>query len=180
MKHRPKTVWYTLIATCFYVGRFPRIPGSISSLLCYPLYYTILETSCTLQEVSNKFYLLLTLLILLGLISISYFQKASNTHDDQSIVIDEVIGQTLTIAISLKWLVYIADRLFFLKGYMGMHTIIFTIAFILFRYFDIRKPFVIGYVNDRIHGAMGVILDDILAAFFASGIIYIFYKILAY
>jgi len=169
--------WYSIIATFFFVGKFPGIPGTVGSLSCYPLYYLIIHYSQAISEVYNKFYMLLALLTLLATIAINQFQKVTNTCDHSYIVIDEVIGQMLTLAISLEWLIYIKHNLSFLLGY-DYYSIIFLISFLLFRYFDIRKPFIIGYINNKMKTPLGVILDDILAAFGASGVIFIIYKCL--
>ena len=123
-----------------------------------------------------KSQLLLTALVLLvvGLIAVKKFQKATNTYDHSYIVIDEVIGQLLTLCISLDWLFHLSSLI---PANISSKNLSFLIALVTFRYFDIKKPLIIDYVNRKYKGAFGVIFDDILAAIFASISIYVVYLI---
>lgn len=167
--------WYSTIATFFFIGRLTNMPGTIGSFLCYPLYYLITHCSQTTTAV----HVLLLIIIISGLMAIKKFQEVTDTYDHSYIVIDEVIGQMLTLIISINWLEYIIYNVPFLLRHNNS-LIIFLIAFALFRYFDIKKPWIIGYVNDNIKTPIGVILDDILAALAASVVILIFYKCFFY
>ena len=120
--------------------------------------------------------LLLTILVLfiIGLIAVKKFQKTTNTYDHSYIVIDEVIGQLLTLYISLNWLSHLSHLI---PLNISEKNLIFLIALATFRYFDIKKPLIIDYVNRKYKGAFGVIFDDILAAIFASVSIYVVYLV---
>jgi phosphatidylglycerophosphatase A len=80
-------------------------------------------------------------------------EKAWRCHDDKSIVIDEVVGQ-MAVAI-------------FLPPTMELYIA----AFVLFRLFDIWKPGPVGWIDKNLHGAFATLLDDLLAAVFASFIL---------
>ena len=78
-----------------------------------------------------------------------------NTDDPQEIVIDEVIGQMLTLlAIPIYETLYPLPTMYYCAA-----------AFLLFRLFDIWKPYPISYVDNNIKGPLGIMLDDILAQY---------------
>ena len=166
--------WYTLISTFFFVGKFPKMPGTAGSLICMPIYFFVLSSSVSYEAAASKMLFLLIVCTLMALPAITKFQKVTNTYDHSYIVIDEVIGQFLTLCICTEWLFYIGNLL---PITFSVRSLSFFSAFILFRYFDIHKPLIIGYVNNHFKGAMGVILDDVLAALAASGVVYVIYHI---
>ena len=86
----------------------------------------------------------------LGLWASKHFERMVREKDSGMIVIDEVVG---------VWIAMI-------PAVLTPHSI--GIAFVLFRLFDIWKPWPISYLDKKIHGAMGVMLDDVLAGVFAA------------
>jgi len=79
------------------------------------------------------------------------------SDDPQEIVIDEVVGQMLTlIAIPIYETLYPLPTLYYCAA-----------AFLLFRLFDIWKPYPISYVDNDVKGALGIMLDDILASIYS-------------
>ena len=97
---------------------------------------------------------MLVILFLWSLILLNYSYKNNlfDNIDDKSIVIDEIIG-------------YLSFMIFF-----DINITNIIIGFLLFRFFDILKPFPISYVDKKIKNSFGVIFDDLLAGFF-SGIL---------
>ena len=163
--------WYSVISTWFYVGKLPA-PGTCGSIAVYPLYYFIVMHSNSLSNTKSKLLLAIITFCIIGSFAIKKFQKTTNTYDHSYIVIDEVIGQLLTLYISLEWIYNLIKKIpFFIN--ISTSTLIFLIALIPFRYFDIKKPLIIDYVNRKYKGAFGVIFDDVLAAIFASITIYV-------
>ena len=78
-------------------------------------------------------------------------------NDPQEIVIDEVIGQMLPLlAIPIYEILYPLPTMYYCAA-----------AFLLFRLFDIWKPYPINYVDNNIKGSLGIILDDILASVYS-------------
>ncbi len=76
-------------------------------------------------------------------------------HDDSSIVWDEVAGMLITmLAVPLSW-----------------QTLL--MGFVLFRFFDILKPWPISYLDKHVHGGFGIMIDDVLAGLFALFIIHL-------
>lgn len=100
--------------------------------------------------ITNSLIVLLTAIVLffVGLKSVEELEKRLPDHDSSFIVIDEVVAILICIALLPK-------------DYLYLNLVI---VFVLFRYFDAKKPWIIGYIDKNIKGAMGVMLDDILAA----------------
>ncbi|MFL2679151.1 MAG: phosphatidylglycerophosphatase A [Alphaproteobacteria bacterium] len=131
-----------LFSMGFGIGKFPLFPGTIASLLTLPVIWYL-----------NKILEFKTLLILIffyTLISIYFVNiciKNLKDKDPKYIIVDEQIGQAVALL------------------FCDQKIVEFLISFILFRIFDIIKPFPINYV-DKIKNSLGVILDDILAGIF--------------
>ncbi len=171
--------FYTLIATWFFIGRLRIAPGTLGSIAAYPVYYIMAEGSTTLRELELSLAITTAVLCLMGIWAISRFQRTTKTFDHSCVVIDEVVGTLLTVTISYTWLADLARWLqsnYFVS--MRVRDLIFIIGLVVFRYFDIRKPLLIGLVDRNVKNAFGVMLDDLLAALFASGTIYIAYLLL--
>ncbi len=131
--------------TFFYLGLSPKAPGTVGTfggaLAGYGILYFF----------SNQTLFLAT--ILLSLVSVSVindYEKKSKTHDDKSIVIDEVAGIWLTFVISHQ------------------SDISFILGIIFFRIFDIWKPSFIGRIDKTVKGGWGVMGDDLLAGLVAG------------
>ena len=165
--------WYSVISTWFYVGKLPA-SGTFGSIATYPIFYYILMHSSSYANAKSQLLLTALVLFVVGLVAVKKFQKATNTYDHSYIVIDEVVGQLLTLCISFDWLFHLSDLI---PVNISNNNLSFLIALAIFRYFDIKKPLIIDYVNRKYKGAFGVILDDILAAIFASISIYVVYLI---
>ena len=101
---------------------------------------------------------LITLIIFFySFIAINNSFDVFKTDDPQEIVIDEVVGQMFTLlAIPIYETLFPIPIIYYCTG-----------AFLLFRLFDIWKPYPIGYVDDNIKGALGIMLDDILASVYS-------------
>lgn len=125
----------------FGVGLISFMPGTWGSLLGLAFVY-ILST----MSFNGEAQVCITLFVgLLSWILIAIYEKCSHTHDDQQVVIDEVVGIFVCfLGISIYW-----QSLF--------------VGFVLFRFFDIVKPFPISWADQNIPGAFGTLFDDVLA-----------------
>ena len=139
------------LITMFGIGRISKMPGTIASFVTCIFYYL-----CIIFGVHIKFLLIAFLVILVS--SIIFINKCSSNFteiDAKEIVIDEFLGQSLPI--------------FFLyhplqKGDpFGGALVYLIMCFILFRFFDILKPFPINLVDKKMKNGFGVVLDDLLA-----------------
>ena len=142
---------YELIATIFFLGKIPIAPGTIGSLVTTIFFYAFLQKTSVSQIL-----LIIFLIFILALIAVSAYTKGLRDKDKSEIVIDEVIGQL----ISLTPIIWYKDSL--------NNIIIFIcVSFFLFRFFDIFKPQPIKYF-DQINKAWAVIFDDCVAGLFAA------------
>ena len=144
-----------IFATFFGVGFLAFAPGTWGSLFGLILFfYTNIYLSINVQ-----FFYLLLLTIILVAILVCYFatkQLSDNEKDQKSIVIDELAG---------VWIAFIP-----VSGIVMMQDFLTysVLAFLLFRVFDIWKPYPIGYIDKRIKNYLGVVLDDLVAGLYAA------------
>ena len=139
------------LITMFGIGRISKMPGTIASFVTCIFYYL-----CIIFGVHIKFLLIAFLVILVS--SIIFINKCSSNFteiDAKEIVIDEFLGQSLPI-----FLLYHPLQ----KGDPIEGALVYLImCFILFRFFDILKPFPINLVDKKMKNGFGVVLDDLLA-----------------
>ncbi|PAF45116.1 phosphatidylglycerophosphatase A [Helicobacter sp. 11S02596-1] len=145
-----------LFLTLFYSGKSHVAPGTMGSLLALiigaPILYFSAET-------------LFLLAIFIGIIAVKQIdldEKNGGTHDDKSIVIDELVGLWLAM------------------GMAGFSLVGIFLAFGFFRLYDIWKPSYIGKIDREITGGLGVVGDDALAGLLAGISTLIIIKILSY
>ena len=143
-----------LISTLFYAGYFPKAPGTFGSLVSLPIIFVICY--------NFGFEGLLLAIAVALLISFFAIKKVLSypEHDPSFVVIDEFIGQSVTFLLIAIMLEY------------NTNIVPYIIGFVLFRLFDITKPFPVSYADKKIKNALGVILDDIFAGFYATIILY--------
>ncbi len=175
-----------LLATFFYIGKIKYCPGTFGSLVAFPLGYLIFyycqeshivfsfaNFSLPYAEVITILIIVslsVGLLFIIGVYSSSLYSKYIMKDDPKEVVIDEVVGQLLTIILSFFSVVFINYS--GLTKYLSAQTInwlfLFILPFILFRFFDIIKPWPINWFDKNIKGGIGIMLDDVIAAVFAS------------
>ncbi len=144
------------IATFFYIGFLRPAPGTWGSIAAIVLAYTFM---ITMGFSSFLFILLFTIIV--GFWSTKdYIKKSSEKSDPSEVVIDEVIGQWITV-LPIGYILEIDE---FLKDGLWF---VWLWAFVCFRFFDIMKLGLIGWA-DNLDGALGVLLDDILAGIAAG------------
>jgi len=173
--------WYTLISTWFYIGRIPFAPGTLGSIATYPLYLCIAKLNIIPQHKIFCLYFLAAFFTIIGYIAVRKFQIVYKVKDHKSIVIDEVVGQLLILAISAKWIMSNSTIINLVNTSiypLSNTNISFLISLAVFRFFDIKKPLYIWYIDKKITNAFGVILDDIMAAVWGSAFLYILCRFL--
>jgi len=139
-----------LFITFFGSGLAAKAPGTAGSLAALIVGVLLLEV----VPMQTMFMLTLAITII-GIFEINKYEKATNTHDDKSIVIDEVAGMWIT----LMFAVASAKTLEFAYAY----EIAIVLSFGAFRLFDIWKPSLIGTIDRKVKGGLGVMGDDLLA-----------------
>jgi phosphatidylglycerophosphatase A len=141
-------------ATGFGVGYSPLAPGTLGTLIAIPVYYFLTNIPSPIYEIT---------LIGFFFLSVWISENAEmffGRRDDPRIVIDEVMGFLITMLWLPKTLLFI------------------IVGFILFRFFDILKPFPIRRVDKRLKGGFGVVLDDVIAGVYSNIILHFFYTII--
>ena len=138
------------LAFGFGSGLAPKMPGTFGTLAALPLVVLLSHYA------SFSIYLIVTILVCVaGIWICGKTAEDMGVHDDSSIVWDEVAGMLITmLAVPLSW-----------------ETLL--VGFVLFRFFDILKPWPISYLDKHVHGGLGIMIDDVLAGLFAVGIIHI-------
>jgi len=91
----------------------------------------------------------------IGLWASKVYMDKTGAHDPGAIVIDEVVGQ---------WIVLLVAPL---------NPVSYALAFVLFRFFDVLKPWPISWADRKIGGAAGVMVDDVLAGLAGLGVLYL-------
>jgi phosphatidylglycerophosphatase A len=132
-----------ILALGFGSGLFPKAPGTVGTLVGVVAYGLI---------AGHPIWMKLTIIAFLFIIGISICgntAKALGIHDHSSIVWDEIVAMMLVLAFTPPTILW------------------WSVAFILFRLFDIWKPFPIKLSDQKIQGGFGVMFDDLLAAIYA-------------
>jgi phosphatidylglycerophosphatase A len=134
-----------VLATWFGAGLAPRAPGTWGSVAALPFAWVIQWTGGPAALV-----LAAALLFLAGWAASNRLVAASGIKDPQLIVVDEVVGQWLTLAC----------------GPLSIPA--YLVGLLLFRVADIAKPFPASWADRRVEGGLGVMLDDVFAALYAG------------
>ena len=161
-----------------YSGRSPKAPGTAGSALSVLLGLPILLYS------AQTLFLLACLLGIIAVREIDKWEAYSGKHDEKWIVIDELVGVWLAMSILCYgnpslWLtidksadIWLIISTLWHEG----HFVHIMLAFVLFRVFDIWKPSIIGRIDRKLKGGLGVVLDDVAAGIVAgiAGILVLF------
>ncbi|GAA7736216.1 phosphatidylglycerophosphatase A [Helicobacter pylori] len=130
--------------TLFFSGYSKKAPGTVGSLVALLLGLPVLIFS------ANTLFLAAVLIGLIAIAQIDKEEEESKIHDSSYIVIDELVGMWLAMAIS------------------GLSLAGVILSFIFFRIYDITKPSLIGKIDKEIKGGLGVVADDALAGVLAG------------
>ncbi len=151
--------WFFI--TLFYSGLSPKAPGTVGTLVSLPLGMLIL-----IYFSAETLFTATVLITAIAIKEINRYEEKTGIHDDKRIVIDELAG--MWFALSVAPAISIAlPELFNLENGFLVQSIL---SFLLFRYFDITKPSIIGRLDREAKGGVGVMADDIVAGF-AAGIL---------
>ncbi|WP_111640966.1 phosphatidylglycerophosphatase A family protein [Marinimicrobium alkaliphilum] len=124
-------------------GLAPKAPGTFGTLAAIPIFWLI-------QDLTPALYLIwLGVTFALGVYWCDRSSKALGVHDHGGIVWDEMVGYWLTMFLAPAGLLWM------------------LIGFVLFRFFDIVKPWPIGWLDKRVGGGFGIMIDDVLAGIYA-------------
>jgi len=144
-----------LFVTCFGIGSLRYAPGTITSLVTAVLLFSLFHI---INLSSNVILFILLLVFIYSFYAVSYYIKDNENKDPKEIVVDEFIGQSIPIylyEISHGTIKDSQEAIFF-----------YLYIFILFRYFDIKKPFPVSFFDKKFKNSFGVILDDVVAGLY--------------
>ena len=134
----------TIFVSVFGIGFIPIASGTFGSLAGLIIGYALNLINY------NLFFIMIPILFILGVIASNKYQKLTGEKDSSVIVVDEVVGQLIAM-------MFVMDNL-----------ILVFISFIIFRIFDIFKPWPASYADTKMSGGLGVMLDDVFAGIYAA------------
>ena len=145
----------TLFVTMFGLGKIPKIPGTFGSLatvIILYLFFHILNIS------SNIILIGLIIIFIYSFSAVATHIKDNDDKDPKEVVIDEFIGQSIPI--------YLYEISHGTEKSPDEAVILYGICFILFRFFDIAKPFPVSFFDKNFKNSFGVIMDDVCAGLY--------------
>ena len=149
-----KTLNY-LFVTCFGIGSFRYAPGTITSLVTTVFLFSLFHI---INLSSNIILFILVLVFIYSFYAVSHYIKNNENKDPKEVVVDEFIGQSIPIYLYEVSHGTIKD---------SQEAVLFYLyIFILFRYFDIKKPFPVNFFDKKFKNSFGVIFDDVVAGLY--------------
>ena len=149
-----KTLNY-LFVTCFGIGSFRYAPGTITSLITAVFLFSLFHI---INLSSNIILIILLLIFIYSFYAVSNYIKDNDNKDPKEVVVDEFIGQSIPIYLYEVSHGTIKD---------SQEVVFFYLyIFILFRYFDIKKPFPVNFFDKKFKNSFGVIFDDVVAGLY--------------
>ena len=152
-----------LFVTLFGIGKIKKIPGSFASLATTLFLFLLFH----ILKISPNFVLIFVIIVFfISLYAVNFFIKDLDNKDPKEVVIDEFIGQSIPIC-----LYEIAHE--GVKETSQVLTFYF-IMFILFRIFDIAKPYPVSYYDKKFKNSFGVIMDDVCAGLYVVAVLVLY------
>ena len=139
----------------FGLGKIPKIPGtfgSLATIIILYLFFHILDIS------SNIILIGLIIIFIYSFTAIASHIKNNENKDPKEVVIDEFIGQSIPI--------YLYEISHGTEKLADEALIFYGVCFVLFRFFDIAKPFPVSFFDKNFKNSFGVIMDDICAGLY--------------
>ena len=145
----------TLFVTMFGLGKIKIIPGTFGSLATIIMLYIFFH----LIKISSHIILLFLISVFIySFIAVASYIKEGENKDPKEVIIDEFIGQSIPI--------YLYEISHGTQKTSDEGVIFYSICFVLFRFFDILKPFPVNFFDKNYKNSFGVIMDDVCAGFY--------------
>ena len=139
----------------FGIGKIKMIPGTIGSLATIIILYIVFHV----LSISSNFILLgLIIIFIYSFFAVTNYTENIENKDPKEIVIDEFIGQSIPI--------YLYEISHGIEKSSNEAIVFYTICFVLFRFFDIKKPFPVNFFDRNFKNSFGVIMDDVCAGLY--------------
>lgn len=152
-----------LFVTLFGIGKVSKIPGSIASIVTTIFLYFLFHI---LSLSPNIILITVIIIFFISLYAVNAFIKDLDNKDPKEVVIDEFIGQSIPIC-----LYEIAH-----EGTKETNNVLtfYFIMFVLFRIFDIAKPYPVSYYDKNFKNSFGVIMDDVCAGLYVVAVLVLY------
>ena len=137
------------------LGKVPKIPGTFGSLATAIILYIFFHI---LNIPSNLILIGLMVIFIFSFLAVATHIKDNENKDPKEVIIDEFIGQSIPI--------YLYEISHGTEKSADEAIIFYTVCFVLFRFFDIAKPFPVNYFDKNFKNSFGVIMDDVCAGFY--------------
>ena len=134
-----------LLATGLGSGLAPVAPGTVGSLLALPIWWFVLADLSVPVQIAS-----VACVVLISIWVVDRACRAAGVGDASAFVLDEFVGQWVALVAAPKSLLALA------------------VGFVLFRAFDIAKPWPVSWADRRLSGGLGVVIDDVLAGVLAA------------
>ena len=148
-------IFNSLFVTMLGLGKIKFIPGTFGSLATVIILYFLFHV---INISSNLILISLIVIFIYSFSAVANHIKDSENKDPGEIIIDEFIGQSIPI--------YLYEISHGTEKTSNEAIIFYGICFILFRYFDIMKPFPVSFFDKNFKNSFGVIMDDVCAGFY--------------
>ena len=145
----------SLLVTMFGLGKIKFMPGTFGSLTTSILLFYLFHT---LNVSSNTILIGWIIIFIYSFYAVSTHTKGNENKDPGEIIIDEFLGQSIPI--------YLYEISHGTTKENNEAIIYYTLFFVLFRYFDIMKPFPVSFFDKNFKNSFGVIMDDICAGLY--------------
>jgi phosphatidylglycerophosphatase A len=139
-----------LLATWFGAGFLPVAPGTWASLAALPCAALLVWLGGPILVLAAGL-----AVFVLGIWAADAYMQTVQVHDPSAIVIDEVVGQWVTLAL------------------LPLDPVIYALGFVLFRVLDVLKPWPANFIDRAVTGGFGVMLDDVVAGAYAAGALWL-------
>ena len=145
----------TLFVTMLGLGKIKIIPGTFGSLVTLIILYFFFHI---LSLSSNLIFIGLIIIFIYSFYAVAKYIKENENKDPKEVIIDEFIGQSIPI--------YLYEISHGTENSSFEAIIFYGVFFILFRFFDIVKPFPVNFFDKNFKNSFGVIMDDVCAGFY--------------
>ena len=145
----------TLFVTMFGLGKVKKIPGTLGSLVTVIILYVFFHV---LNLSSNIILIFLVIIFIYSFSAIATHIEDIQDKDPKEVIIDEFIGQSIPI--------YLYEISHGIEKSSDEAIIFYGVCFVLFRFFDIAKPFPVSFFDKNFKNSFGVIMDDVCAGFY--------------
>lgn len=150
--------WLATAIATLGVGKIPWAPGTWGSLVALLVWWAIMPSDFLIRIASIVF------AFFLGWIATKYYERFYDKHDPKEVVVDELVGMWIPLLLLPS-----------AENATGEARLYYAaLGFLLFRLFDIWKPFPIGWIDRKVPGALGTMLDDVVAGLAAYALLFVF------